>query len=174
MSKQLHKALALVVCCAAVLVASAAATVADPSAVNTAAAMPMHPDLLDFIQLPAAGVDEPTAGRKLLQAGGGLFQEGEGMQPGERRLCCLCSAACICRGPLSLLLCSLNAPPPPLTHTHTRARTPTPAHNNTGPFTFDGFDFGYGGIRPGGGFFDGFGVNIYRLLFGSFLNQVCV
>lgn len=41
--------------------------------------------------------------------------------------------------------------------THLATHTP-------GPFTFDGFGFGYGGLFPAGGFFDGFGVNLYNIL----------
>lgn len=50
----------------------------------------------------------------------------------------------------------------------------TPKHTHsaqTGPFTFDGFGFGYSGLFPGGGFFDGFGVNIYNIIFRDILNE---
>jgi hypothetical protein len=39
-----------------------------------------------------------------------------------------------------------------------------------GPFTFDGFGFGYGGMNPGGGAFEGFGLNIYNIIFKDILN----
>jgi hypothetical protein len=45
-------------------------------------------------------------------------------------------------------------------------------HNtHPGPFTFDGFGPGYGGLFPGGGFFNGFGVNIYNIIFRDVLNE---
>ena len=45
--------------------------------------------------------------------------------------------------------------------------TPAPP----GPFTFDGFGTGFGGLFPGGGFFGSFATELYQIIFRDILNE---
>lgn len=61
--------------------------------------------------------------------------------------------------------------PVAISHCHQAAAAFALVLTAAGPFTFDGFGFGYGGLFPGGGFPDGFGVNIYNIIFRDILNE---
>jgi hypothetical protein len=61
------------------------------------------------------------------------------------------------------IICQGSPISPP---THQQHR-PLPA----GPFTFDGFGIGFGGLFPTGGFFNGFGGNLYNIIFRDILNE---
>lgn len=93
-----------------------------------ALAVPMHPDLLSFVKLPTASLEEElqqTAGRKLQQQQGDLFQENGGALDGRRssspvaylqfnqRIQCICIISACARGRkvrLRLECCKVSSP----------------------------------------------------------------